>query len=141
GNRPAAIARTKPVCEVHDHSGEEAGFSEPQQEAGGVELCGTIHKASHDRDYSPGDHDPCNPLPRAPAFYDDGSWYLKQNVGQVKHADAQAVHAITEAQVGAHSEIGEGNVGAIDVVHDVDEENERKQAIRNSSSCSSANFW
>ena len=89
--------------QVNDHSGEEAGFCQSQEEAGGVELCGTMHTASQDCHYSPGDHDPCNPLPRTPAFYDDGSWYFEQNVGQVKHAYAKAVHAITEAQVGAHS--------------------------------------
>ena len=99
-----------------------------------------MHKASEDRDYSPGDHDPCDPFPRAPAFSDDGSGYLEQNIGQVKHADAEAVCAIAEAQVGAHSEIGEGNVDPIDIVHDVDQEHERKQAIRNSPSCSPTNF-
>ena len=114
GNRSAAIARAKPVCQVNDHSREETGFCKSQEEACGVELPGGVHKASQDRDYSPGDHDPCNPFPRAPAFDDDGSRYLEQNVGQVKYAYAEAVHAIAKAQVGAHPEIGEGNVDAID---------------------------
>src|SRR6516225_8686754 len=100
-----------------------------------------MHEASQDRHYSPGNHDPRNPFPRAPAFDDDDSRYLEQNVGQVKYADAEAIHAIAEPQVGAHSEISEGNVDAIDVVHDADEKHERKQAVRNSPSCSNANIW
>src|SRR5260370_37883743 len=100
-----------------------------------------MHEAGKDRDYSPGDHYPCNPFPRAPTFDDNGSGYLKQNVGQVKHAYAEAINAIAEAQIGAHSEIGEGNVDAIDVVHYVNQEHERKQAVRNSPSRSNANCW
>jgi hypothetical protein len=49
-----------------------------------------------------------------------------KNVGQVKHAYAEAVDAIAKAQIGTHSEISEGNVDAIDVVHDIDEEHEGK---------------
>ena len=91
-----------------------------------------MHETGQDRHYSPRDHDSRNPFSRAPAFDDDGSRYLEQNIGQVKHAYAETVDAIAEAQVGAHSEIGEGNVDAIEVVHDVNEEHERKQAARNS---------
>ena len=99
-----------------------------------------MHEASEDRDHSPGDHDPCNPFPRTPTFDDDGSRYLEQNIGQVKHAYTEAVYAIAKAQVGAHSEIGEGNVDAIDEIHDVDQEHERKQAARNSASCPNTNL-
>ena len=127
--------------QVNDHSGEKASFCKSQEKAGGVELCGVMDEASQDRHDSPGDHDPCNPFPRAPAFDDDGSRYLEQNVSQVKHAYTEAVDAIAEAKVGTHSEISEGNVDAIDVVHDVDEEHERKQVVGNSPSCSNANFW
>ena len=126
--------------QVNDHSWEEAGFCKSQEETGSIELRGVLHKASEDRDYSPGDHYPCNPLPRAPAFDNDGPWYLEQNVGQVEYAYAETVHAIAKAQVGAHSQIGKRNVDAIDEVHDVDEKHERKQAIGNSPSSSNANF-
>jgi hypothetical protein len=69
------------------------------------------------------------------------SGYLKQNIGQVKHAYAEAVHPVAKTQVGAHSEIGEGNVDAIDEIHDVDQKHERKQPARNSAACSNAGFW
>jgi len=126
--------------QVNNYPGKETCFCKSQEKPRGVELSGGVHEPSEDRDDSPGDHDPCDPFPRAPAFSDDGSGYLEQNIGQVKHADAEAVCAIAEAQVGAHSEIGEGNVDAIDVVHDVDQEYEKKQAARNSASCSNTNF-
>jgi len=100
-----------------------------------------MHETSQNRHCSPGDHDSGNPLPRAPAFDDDSSWYLEQNVSQVEHAYAETVHAIAEAQVGTHSEIREGNIHAIDEVHEVDEEHERKQAVGNAPACSNANFW
>src|SRR5262249_41099183 len=98
-----------------------------------------MHEASQDCHYSPGNHDPCNPFPCAPAFDDDDPAYLEQNVREIKHAYTEAVHAIAETQVGTHPEIGERDVDAIDVIHDVDEEHERKQAVRNSPSCSNAN--
>ena len=126
--------------QVNNHSWEEAGFCKSQKETSSVELSGAMHEAGQDRHYSPGDHDPRNPLPRAPAFHDDRSWYLEQNVGQIKHAYTETVHAIAKAQVGAHPEVREGHVDAIDEVHDVDEKHERKQATRDSPSCSRANF-
>src|SRR6478609_8485196 len=113
GNRPGAITRAKPVRQVNNHSWEEAGFCKSQEETGSIELRGVLHKASEDRDYSPGDHYPCNPLPRAPAFDNDCPWYLEQNEGQVEYAYAETVHAIAKAQVGTHSEIREGNIHAI----------------------------
>src|SRR5262245_36829762 len=100
-----------------------------------------MHETSQNRHYTPGNHDPCNPFSRAPAFNGDGSRYLEQNVGEIKHAYAKAVDAIAETQVGAHPEIGEGNVHAIDVIHDIEEEHERKQSVRNSPSCSNTNCW
>ena len=72
---------------------------------------------------------------------DDGSRYLEQNVGQVKHAYAEAVHPIAEPEVRAHPEIGKRNVDAIDVIHDVNEEHKRKQSVRNSASGSNTELW
>ena len=112
--------------QVNDHSRKEAGFCKTQEEAGGVELCGAMYEASQYRYYSPGNHDPCNPFPRAPTFNDNRAWYLEQNVGEVKHPYAKAVHTIAEAQVSTHSEIRERNVDPINVIHHVDEEHERK---------------
>jgi hypothetical protein len=66
---------------------------------------------------------------------------LEQKIRQVKHAYAETVHAVAETQVDAHSEICEGNIDAIDVIHHVDEEHERKQTKRNSPSRSRARFW
>jgi len=83
--------------QVNDHSREEAGFCESQEKACRVELPDRAHEASENRDYTPRYHDPRNPFPRAPAFDDDGSRYLEQNVSQVKHAYSQAVHSIAEA--------------------------------------------
>ena len=129
------------MCQIDDHSGKETRFRKPQEEPCGIELADGVHEASDDRDYSPGDHDPGDPFPRAPAFDDDGSRYFEQNIGQVKHAYAQTVHLIAEAQVGAHSKVGERNVDAIDIVHDIDQEHERKQPPGNSPSCSNTNLW
>src|SRR6476469_3684088 len=135
-NCSTAITRGKPVCQVNNHPRKETRFCKSQEESRGVELSGCVHKASKNRDYSPRDHDPCNPFPRTPTFDDNGPRYLEQNIGQVKHAYAEAVYAIAKAQVGAHSEISEGNVNAIDEIHNVDQEHERKQPARNSATCS-----
>src|SRR5215813_10205886 len=99
-----------------------------------------MYEAGQDCYYSPGDHDSCNPLPGAPTFNDNGAWYLEQNVGEVKHTYAKAVHAVAEAQVSAHSEIRERNVDPINIIHHVDEEHKRKQPGGNASPRSSANF-
>src|SRR6476646_1984021 len=96
GNGPGTITRAKPVRQVNNHSGEEAGFCKSQKETSSVELPGAMDEACQDRHYSPGDHDPCNPLPCAPAFHNNRSWYLEQNVGQIKQAYTETVHAIAK---------------------------------------------
>jgi hypothetical protein len=62
---------------------EKTGFSGPQKKAGGIKLCRSVHKAGQNRNYSPRDHDSPNPFPRTPAFNDDGSGDLEQDVGYV----------------------------------------------------------
>ncbi len=91
-----------------------------------------MDETGQDRNYSPRDHDSRYPLSRTPAFNNDGSRYLEQNVGQVEHTHAETIDTIAEAQVDAHSEIGEGNIDAIKVIHDVNDEHERKQPAGNS---------
>jgi hypothetical protein len=71
-------SRAEPVCQINDHAREKARFSNSEKEAGNIELPGGVHKASQSRDYSPGNHDSCNPLSCAPAFDDEGSGYFEQ---------------------------------------------------------------
>lgn len=82
-----------------------------------------MYETGQDRNYSPRNHDSCYPLSRTPAFDDDGSRYLEQNISQVKHADAETVDAVAEAEVGAHSEIRKRDVDAIQISNYVEQEN------------------
>src|SRR5262249_3340329 len=110
------------------------------KETRSVELCGVLHKTGQTRYYAPGNHNSCDPLSRAPAFDDKSPRYLKKNIRQVKHPYAEPINSITETQVGAHPEIGERNIDPVDVVHEIEEKDERKQAKRNVPSRPNANF-
>ena len=109
--------------EIDNHSGEEAAFGEAEQEARGVELGGVVHKTCPGRDQAPRNHDPRNPLSRAPTFNDDCPRNLEKDITDEEHAHAQSVNAVTEAEVGAHSEIRKRDVDAIQISNYVEQEN------------------
>jgi hypothetical protein len=100
-----------------------------------------MYKAGQTSYNAPGDHDSGYPLSRAPALDDQRAWYLEKNISQIKHADAEAVNPIAETQIGTHAQIGKGDINPVDIVHEIEKEDEREEAVRNSSSRSNANFW
>lgn len=126
--------------QIDNHPREKAGFSNSQKEPGSVELSSSVHKARQNRDDSPRNHDACDPFSCTPAFDDDGSRDLEQEPRYVKHGYAQAINAVTETQIGAHPEVGEGNVGAVNIVNDKEKKDKRKQAVRDSPSGSLADI-
>src|SRR5262245_12413775 len=140
GDGPAALAETEPVCQVNNHSWEEAGLRESKKEPSHVELPRCSYEARQDCDQSPRDHYSRNPFPGTPAFDDDCSRYFKQNITDIEDAYSKTINAVAEAQIDAHPEIGKGNVDAVNVVDDIDQEDERQKTERNTPPGSDADF-
>src|SRR5215469_15587362 len=117
----------EPVRQVDNHPGEETRFREAQQKPSDVKLFGTTDECGENGDQTPGDHNARDPPPCAPSFDGDRTWHLKQDVAQIKHADAKAIDAIAETEVCSHSKIGKRDIDAIDVVDDINQEDEWQQ--------------
>ena len=75
---------------IDDDSREETTLREAQEGAGDVELVGCVNAANEDGAEPPGQHDPENPEPGAPALDDQGSWDFEQDVAEKEDARVQA---------------------------------------------------
>src|ERR1700722_7436145 len=98
------------MCQINDHPRKKTCLCHSQKKAGCIELCWAMYQARKDSRESPRDHYSRCPFSRAPAFYDDGPRYLKQDVAYEKHGHAKTVNSIAEAQIKIHFQGRVGNV-------------------------------
>ena len=61
-------------------------------------------------------------------FDNQGTWDLESQVADEKDARSPAVDLFGEAQLGEHRQLGEGDVGPVQVVDDVHGEDQRQHA-------------
>ncbi|MNP47041.1 hypothetical protein D3C76_1410780 [compost metagenome] len=127
----------KPVVEVENHPGEEAGFTDPQQETQHVE-----HGARFDMektrqrygegyghgDHGPGQHDPRNPEACTVAMQQQVARHFKEEVAPEEHTGAQGIHRIAELQLVEHVELGKADVDPVQVGGHVTQEQDGKDA-------------
>ena len=114
-----AVAFHEPVREIDDEPRIESRLRGPQQKSRQVELAGRTHEADRDRAKTPGDQDASDPLPRAPALYDQGAWDFEEEVAEKKDPGAKAEDRFRELQVGGHGQLGKAYIGAVQVGDDV----------------------
>ena len=69
-----------------------------------------------------------HPESRAKLFHDEVAGDFEEEVSDEEDAGAQAVDGVVEVQVLLHLELGEGNVDAVEVVHEVEEDHERDES-------------
>ncbi len=124
----AAVRGRKPVGEIKDDAGKESGLGHAQQEAQHDEADrpgGRGHQAGDD---APGDHDASDPYARAGTMQDHVAGHFEQRIAEEEDARAQAEPVGRQAQVLVHGERSEGDVGAIDVGHQVAQHDQGQQA-------------
>src|SRR6185295_3558282 len=129
GQGPGAVAAREPMRQVDDDAWIEARLGQPQEEAHHVELERRLHEGGHGGHDAPGDHDARDPLPRAPPLDDERARDLEQEIPDEEDAGPEADHRVVEVrQVPRHRQLGDGDVGPVDVRDHVRDEAERDQA-------------
>ena len=79
-------------------------------------------------DQTPADHDAGDPAPRSDAREDQVAGDFEKRVAEEENAGAEAVGHVRESERGVHLQRCEADVDAIEVRHDVEQEEERDQA-------------
>ncbi|MNS87274.1 hypothetical protein D3C72_1212130 [compost metagenome] len=130
GHDLAAPVRRKPIRQVKDDAGIEAGLGRAQQEAQDVELGRRLRQRHGGRDQAPQDHDARQRLLRADAVHQHVAWHFEQEVADKEDARAQAVDRFAELEVVQHLQFGEADVHAVQERRDVAHHQEWQQAPR-----------
>ena len=126
----AAMAHREPLGDVVQNAGEEPGLGRAEQKAHHIEALRPLHERHADGDGAPGDHDPCEPAPCAEAIEHQVAGDLEQEIANEEQACAKAVGRITDADVGAHVQLGEPHGGAVHVGDQVQQDEEGNQFQR-----------
>ncbi|MNR03985.1 hypothetical protein D3C85_1199100 [compost metagenome] len=117
-----------PEGEVEHHAGEEAGLEHAEQEAHHVELGRGLDEHGRAGDQAPEHHDAHQGDPRAEPLQEHVARHLEEHVADEEHGGTEAVDRVAEVQRGLHLQLGEADVGAVDEVHQVADEQEWDQA-------------
>ena len=132
GTRP--VFGPEPVRKIHDHSGKKTGFRGSQQKAQPIELrphaeaygqqAREARKGCHE---APGNHDARQPAPRAPLLHDQRAGDFEQKIAEEEHARAEPDHFIGKPESTLHLQFRDGDIGAIEIRGQIDENQERHQ--------------
>ncbi|MNE38101.1 hypothetical protein D3C80_1319850 [compost metagenome] len=117
----------EPVGEIEDHAGEEAGFGDAEQEAGGDQLIRRGDEGGPHGDQAPQHHDAGQRGAGAGALHVQVAGDLEEDVGQIEGAHADAVGGVGQGDVLGHAQLGEGNVQPVDGVDGEGDDEERHQ--------------
>ena len=92
------------------------------------------------RQKSPCDHDAGKPFPGAPHFHENGSRNLEQNIAKEENTAAQAEDGVRKTELARHVEPGEPQIDAIEIGHQIQEEQKWHQSTIYPPSCSLSDF-
>src|SRR6266480_5940728 len=127
------------MAEIDDDARKEAGLGCAQEETNNVKLHGCFNEAHGNRQQTPGDHNPRNPLSCAPMFDNEAAGDLEQEVADEKYTRAEAVHLRGETEVFTHLEGRVTNVNAVQESDDVNEKEVRQDATHDAPARSRGN--
>src|SRR6185295_16192497 len=119
GNNAPAIPCWKPVSEVQDHAREEPGFGYPEQETQEDKAGGAGGDGCQTGNDAPGEHDAGDPPPSAYFFQHDIAWDFEQRITEKENTGAPSISISAQAEILVHGKCGKGDVGAVDVSHQV----------------------
>jgi hypothetical protein len=118
--------------------GKKLGFRCAEQQSRCIELARCADETGENCDHSPGDHDAGDPLARTPPLDNDGARNLQQQIADKKQTRAKSVDPVAESQIDAHAQIGERQVGPVDIADDVEKKYERQKMPGRSAACALA---
>ena len=126
--RSSAIELRKPVGQVDDDAGEEAGFRGTEQETCDTELPCGLNKTDQNRAGAPSKQDAGNPTACAPLFHNQRPRNLQQEISQEKYPSAETEHSIGKTKVRAHRSFCKGHVCTVQIGNHVEDKNQRENA-------------
>src|SRR5262249_20939386 len=94
----------------------------------GIELERSLSESGEGGRGSPGDHGDRDRSAGAPSFDEQSTRDLEGDVADEENSDGEAGHCVAETEVTAHTDGGIGEAGAIEIVGDVENEEEREEA-------------
>ena len=121
GEDPGPVPRRNPVREVEDHAGEEARLRDAEEEPHPVEGDGGPDEQHRARERPPRRHDARDPAAGSEALQDQVARDFERHVTGEEHPGSQPVNGVAEPEIGLHLQCREGDVEAVQVVHDVAE--------------------
>ncbi len=121
------MAYRVPLGDVVQHAREEARLGRPQQKAHHVETVGPGDEGHADGDRAPGDQDAGEPAARAEAVEQQVARHLEQEITNEEEPGTKAVGSVTQADVGAHVQLGEAHRGTVDIGHQVKQYQKRDE--------------
>ncbi len=125
---PGPLARGDPVGEIQDHSREEAGFGETQQDTQRVEARGALHQGHGHGHDPPTDHDARHPDARSHPLEDEVARDFEKKVAEEEEAGAEAVGRVADPEIPLHVAGGERDVDPVQVGDHVAQEHEGHEA-------------
>src|ERR1700722_4941053 len=119
--------RGEPLAQIEDDSRKEARFREAQKKPQPIELRRGTHQHHAGGEQPPRDENDRDPAARAHARQDQVARYFEQRVAEKEDPGAEAEGRGAESQFGVHLQGGDADVGAVEDVEDVEQEQERQQ--------------
>ena len=120
----------QPPGEVEEDPGEEAGLGDAEQHPQRVQPARRVDEGHGAGDDAPADHDPGDPAAGAEAVQRQVARHLEEQVADEEQPRGQPEHRLGQPEVLAHRELGEADVGAVEVVDEVEEPQEGHQPPR-----------
>src|SRR4029079_16587605 len=117
----------EPVGEIEQHTREEAGLGDAEQEADDGEARRVEDEGHRAGEDAPSNHYACDPETRADLFHDHVARHLEDKVAEKERSQRETEIGSAKMQVAAHRETGKTDVDAVDVGQDVGENSERQQ--------------
>ena len=114
--------------QIHNHAGKESRLGRAEEETRAIQLERRADETGQGRERTPGDESECTAVqPCAPAFHKEGTGNLQREIADEENPAGRAEDRIAQTQVAFHAEGGIGDVGAVEIVRDVEEKKKRQE--------------
>ena len=129
------VGAGEPAGEVEDHAGEQSRLGDAEQEPQCEQGGGVGRETDCHHDDSPRHRDPGQPAPGAEPLQREVGRHLDQDVADEEDARSEAEHGRGELQVLADVGLGDAEVGAVEVVDEVQRHEQRQGAGGHAAQC------
>ena len=125
-----AVCGGEPLAQVEHDAGKQPGFGDAEQESQPQQGCGVRGEGDSHRDGAPRDGDAGQPATSPEPDQGEVGWNLDQDIADEEDPGSQAEHRCRQLQVGAHLGFGDPQIGAVEIVDEVQRHQQRNQPHR-----------